>query len=401
MKLTKKLIDATRPPASGQAFLRDDSLRGFAVRITNGSKSFILEKEIHGKVRRFTLGRCGVLTLEQARKLAQEQLVEIARGNDPVAQRHARRTAPTWADLEAMYITRHAPRKKSAIDDVGLLNHHLAQWRPRTLASITREDVVRLHAEMGALPSRVIRPGRAVSVPIPRTANKMVSLVRSMFNLATDWGLHSGANPCTRLKKFPEVSRDRFVTPDELPRLWAAIEREPNPFVRGAFVVGLLTGARRSEVLSMQWANLDLTQGLWRIPDTKAGRPHYVPLPVPVVQALQRLPGLEGNPYVFCGRWGRSHLVNITKPWARIRKDAGIEDVRIHDLRRTLGSWLVAAGASLPLIGKALNHSNVSTTAVYARLQLEPVRLALEANAQKMLGVIDAAQNKEQANDER
>jgi integrase len=397
MRLTKKSIDAARSPASGQIFLRDDSLRGFAVRITNGSKSFILEKEIHGKVRRLTLGRYGALTLDQARQLAREKMVDIAHGKDPIAERQARRTAPTWADLETMYLARHATRKKSAIDDIGLLTHHLATWRPRTLAAITREDVARLHAQMGTQPSRVIRPGRPVSTPIPRTANKMLSLVRAMFNLATDWGLFSGANPCTRIKKFPEVSRDRFVTPDELPRLWAALAADPSPFIRVAFLVSLLTGARRNEVLTMKWADVDFAQRTWRIEHTKANRVHLLPLPLPVIREIQKLPRMDGNEFIFCGRWGRHHLVNISKPWARIRKAAGLNDVRVHDLRRTLGSWLVAAGASLPLIGKALNHSQAATTQIYARMQLDPVRLALDANATKMLLVIDQAEKGQHA----
>jgi integrase len=394
MKLTKKLIDAAQPPASGQAFLRDDSLRGFAVRITNGSKSFVLEKEIHGRVRRLTIGRVGALTLDQARTQAREHMVEIAKGHDPIAERQRRREAPTWAELEAMYLARHATRKKSAIDDIGLLNHHLASWRPRTLASITREDVARLHAHMGTQPSRVVRPGRPLSTPIPRTANKMLSLVRSMFNLATDWGLYTGVNPCTRIKQFPEVSRDRFVTPDELPRLWTALGADPNPFVRVAFLVSLLTGARRNEVLTMQWTDLDMTASTWRIEHTKAGRVHLLPLPRAVLTQLAALPRFADNPYVFVGRWGRSHLVNVAKPWKRIKTAAGLPDVRVHDLRRTLGSWLVAAGASLPLIGKALNHSQPTTTQTYARLQLDPVRLALEANAQKMLAVIGQAEER-------
>ena len=385
MPLTKKRIDKAEHPASGQVFLRDDLLRGLVLRITPGSKTFVLEKDINGKSRRLTLGQFGTLTLDQARQLAREKLVDIARGKDPVAERKQRRQAPTWGDLETMYLARHASRKKSAIDDIGLLNNHLAHWRRRTLASISRADVIHLHTQLGTQPSTVIRPGNLTARPAPRLANKMISLVRSMFNLALDWGLFSGLNPCVRIKKFPEVSRDRFVTPTELPRLWSALHLEPNPYIRGAFFLSLLTGARRSEVLEMQWADLDLHQALWRIPDTKAGRPHTLPLPKPVIDELMKLPRLEGNPYVFCGRWGRSHLINVAKPWRRIRLEAGLQDVRIHDLRRTLGSWLVAAGASLPLIGKALNHSQASTTQVYARLQLDAVRTALEANATRML----------------
>ncbi len=394
-KLTKRALDLAKHPTEGQVFLRDAELRGFAVRITPGSKTFVLEKEIHGRVRRLTLGRYGPMTLDQARQLAQKRMVEINEGRDPVQERQQRQIAPTFGDLETMYLARHAVLKKSIKNDRAILNHHLAHWRSRKLRSITREDMARLHSQVGTEPSSVIRPGRPVQRPMPRTANAMLGLLRSMWNLGMDWGLiPPGPNPCTRIKKFPEVSRDRFVKPDELPRLWKALDAEKNVYVRAAFCVGLLTGARRDEVLTMKWTDLDLQQSLWNIPTTKAGRPHIVPLPVQVLQELKRLPRLKDNPHVFCGRWGKSHLVNVSKPWRRIRKQAGLDDVRIHDLRRTLGSWLVAAGASLPLIGKALNHSNVSTTQVYARLQLDAVRTALDANAERML---DVAKGKNQS----
>ena len=381
-KLTKRIIDAVKPPASGQIFLRDDELRGFAVRVTAGSKSFIVEREIHGRVRRLTIGRYGVLTVEQARDHAREVIGAIAKGDDPVeAKQRERRDSITFGDLEQLYLERHAIHKKSASNDKGIFKNHLAGWRARRLRAITKADVTALHAKMGAA-------GHTTG------ANAMVRLVRSVFNRANDWGLHPGPNPASGIKLFKEVKRDRFVRPDELPRLWAALQNEPNPYVRGAFFIGLFTGARRSEVLSMKWEDLDLGQGLWRIPETKAGRPHVLPLPRPVIDELMKLPRLEGNPYVFCGRWGRKNLNNVSKPWRRIRKEAGLNDVRIHDLRRTLGSWLVAAGASLPLIGKALNHSQPATTAIYARLQLDPVRQALEDNAATMLGVIGAAQQR-------
>jgi len=372
MKLTKKVVEAVDHPSQGQAFVRDDELRGFALRITPGSKTFILERAIHGRVRRMTLGRFGALTVDQARDLAKVKIGEIAQGNDPAEARKQRRQSATFGDLETLYLERHAVHKKSASNDVTLLDKHLAGWRSRRLSAITRADVSTRHAEMGSMGSTT-------------NANRMIALVRCMFNLAQDWGLHPGPNPAARIKLFKEVKRDRFVTPAELPKLWKALAKEPNPYVRGAFFIGLLTGARRSEVLTMQWTHLDLQQGLWRIPTTKADRPHTLPLPRPVIEELQKLPRLDGNPFVFCGRWGKSHLVNISTPWKRIRKEAGLHDVRIHDLRRTLGSWLVAAGASLPLIGKTLNHSQQSTTAIYARLQLDPVRAALEANAITML----------------
>ncbi|MDH5640133.1 MAG: site-specific integrase, partial [Nitrospira sp.] len=307
--------------------------------------------------------------------LAKVKIGEIASGKDPAEDRRRRRQSITFGELEKMYLERHAVHKKSKSNDVGMFKKWLSDWRSRRLSTITRADITTRHAEMGAA-------GHTT------WANRMVALVRTMFNLAFDWGVHPGPNPASRIKFFKEVKRDRFVRPDELPRLWKALQNEPNPYVRGAFFIGLLTGARRSEVLGMTWADLDLQQGLWRIPETKAGRSHTLPLPRPAIDELLKLPRLEGNPFVFCGRWGKKNLCNVSKPWRRIRKEAGLNDVRIHDLRRTLGSWLVAAGASLPLIGKALNHTQPATTAIYARLELDPVRVALESNAQRMLSVV-------------
>jgi len=377
-KITKAIVDRTPHPELGQRFIRDDALPGFALRVTPGSKSFVMEKWIDGRTRRITLGRYGAITTEQARTLAMQKAGDIARGENPAELRKLRRQGLTFQELETLYLERHAAHKKSRSNDVTNLDRHLAYLRPRRLTAISRADIATLHADLGQHHSC--------------NANRTVALLRCMFNLAADWGLYEGENPAGRIKMFKEVSRDRFVTPDELPRLFAAIQAEANPYVRGAVFLCLLTGARRNEVLQMQWTDLDLTQAVWRIPETKAGRPHLIPLPGAVLAELAKLPKLAGTPYVFCGRWGRGHLVNIAKPWRAIRTRAKLTDVRLHDLRRTLASWMVAAGNSLPIIGKTLNHSQPSTTAIYARLDVGPVRAALEANAEKMLAVVAAAQ---------
>jgi hypothetical protein len=149
--LTKRLIDAAKLPAGGQMFLRDGRLQGFALRVTaNGAKAFVVEKRIHGRPRRFTIGAYGVLTVDQARKLAIEKMGDIASGNDPATERQRRRHSTTWLELEQHYLERHAVHKKSISNDVGMLNKWLADWRTRRVSTITRVDICTRHAEMGA-----------------------------------------------------------------------------------------------------------------------------------------------------------------------------------------------------------------------------------------------------------
>lgn len=370
-RLTKQVIDETPFPSAGQVFVRDTALPGFALRVTQGRKSFILEKRIRGRMRRLTLGPYGPLTVDQARKLAATQVGAIAQGADPAQVRQDRLHEPTFGDLTEQYLERHAPRKRSGRDDRAMLHTHLLVLRTRKLTDLNRNDVARLHAKVGAT--------------APYRANRLVALLRKMFNLARDWGLYAGENPATRIQMFREESRDRFVQPEELPRLFQAIAEEADPSVHAVLLTALLTGARRTEVLTMQWDDVSLTRAEWRIPHTKAGRPHLLPLPQALVAALRSLPRMDGNSYVFPGQNGAGHLQNMKRPWDRIRLTAGIQDVRFHDLRRTVGSWLAGSGESLQLIGKVLNHRDVSTTAIYARLNLNPVRQALERNATKML----------------
>jgi integrase len=374
--LTKQVIDETPFPSAGQVFVRDTELPGFAIRITKGRKSFVLEKRIRGRMRRLTIGPYGPLTVEQARKLANAQVGAIAHGDDPAQVRQDRLHEPTFGDLTEQYLERHAPRKRSARDDRGMLDTHLLVFRTRKLTDLSRNDIARLHAKIGAM--------------APYRANRLVALLRKMFNLAQDWGLYVGENPATRIQLFREESRDRFVQPDELPRLFQAIAEEPNLYVRTMVWTALFTGARRSEVLTMRWDDVSLTRAEWRIPQTKAGRPHRLPLPAPLVVLLRSLPRAEGIPFVFPGHNGAGPIQNIKRAWDRIRVKAGMPDVRFHDLRRTVGSWLAGSGESLSLIGKVLNHRDVSTTAIYARVSLDPVRQALERHASKMLEVAES-----------
>lgn len=369
-KLTKRIIDDVPLPASGQVFIRDSILRGFALRVTKGAKTFVLERRVKGRVRRITIGPYGPLTVDQARKIAEGHIGAIAQGEDPAQTRQDRIKEPTFADLTALYEIRHLPMKRSARDDRSLLNSHLSVLKTRKLSDITRNDVIVLHSKIGETAKY--------------RANRAVALLRKMFNLAKDWEMFHGENPATRIHFFKEQERDRFIQPDELPAVFAAIMEEPDEYVRASFWAYVFTGARREEVLSMKWEHVSLERAEWRIPQTKADRPHVLPLPTPLLAVLGNLTREDGNPHVFVGQNG-SHRVNIKRAWNRIRTKAKILDVRLHDLRRTVGSWLSGSGESLQLIGKVLNHSNISTTRIYARLNLDPVREALEQNANKMM----------------
>ena len=372
-KLTKKAIDEISVPTQPkeQVLVRDTVLQGFGIRVSKTKRQFFLERRMQGRSRRMTLGEYGPYTVDQARLRAEEAIALIGKDQDPAQIRLDGRRVLSFGDLIDRYLSQHAVRKRSGKEDQNIIRRYLGELRNRRLNSLRRSDFARLHMQIGK---------RA-----PYAANRMLALVRKMFNLAKVWDLYTGDNPIVGIERFHEEKRERFVQPKELPAVFQALSEEPNIFIKTAFLIGLLTGARKTEILTMKWEDLDFDQYLWRLPTTKAKRSHLIPIPAPAMELLHQLPRVLGNPYVFVGKKDGSHLVNITRAWNRIRRAAGISDVRIHDLRRTLGSWLAAEGKSLPLIGKALNHSNLSTTQVYARLNVDPVRVALEENARKML----------------
>jgi len=142
---------------------------------------------------------------------------------------------------------------------------------------------------------------------------------------------------------------------------------------------------RKEELLTAKWGDVDLNRKELRLTDTKNGKTHYLPLSDAAMELLNQIPRIDGNPYIIVGKNPGCHLVNIDKPWQRVRKAAGVEDVHIHDLRRTVGSWLAQAGNSLHLIGRVLNHSNSSTTAIYARFAQDHIRSALDRHGEQIL----------------
>jgi integrase len=305
-----------------------------------------------------------------ARRRALEWKGIMADGGDPTA---AEDQATTFGALALRYVEHGKQHdKKSWHQDERALELYVPKaWRSRRLSDISRDEIVKLHDQVGEQHGHY-------------SANRLMALLRAMWNCAIDWKLFAGENPAARIKLFKESKRERFLSPDELQRVNAALLQEPDPYWRAYFPLVCMLGTRRMELLTARWTDVDLDQRTWRLPMTKAGRSHLLPIPAPAVAILEALPSRGQSEWVFPGRGATGHIVEPKTAWMRIRDRAKVPDVRIHDLRRTLGSWLAAHGYGLPMIGSALGHHSASSTQIYARLALDPVRVMLEANARVM-----------------
>jgi integrase len=380
-KLTVERIKAFAYPDHSdrrRAVLWDSELPGFGVRVyPTGRKAYVLSYRFRGRARLMALGPTTVLTLAEARERARRKLVEAIDGRDPLETRELERHAPTMARLCERYVEHAKVHKRSWKKDESRITRHLKAWDALQVAAITRHDVETLHARIGAT--------------APYEANRVLALVSHLMSLAHQWGMvpASWTNPARRIERFKEDKRERWLQPDEVKRLKAAIDAEPNAYVRGVLWLYLLTGARRSELLAAKWEHIEIDAGDNRslaIPKTKSGRAHRIPLSAPALEVLDALPHVDGNPYIFPGKRAGSPLVNIAKNWERVRAAAKLEDVRLHDLRRTVGSWLAQSGKSLHLVGRVLNHSDPAVTQVYAHLDDGTLRDALEGLGKQVTG---------------
>ncbi len=379
MKITKKAVDAleSRP---AQYVSWDDDLHGFGVRVNpSGSKSFVLQyRNEHGRSRRLTLGRYGPLTVDAARGLAIEALAAATVGRDPAQEKADKRRENTVAELCDRYITDHAELRKKASSirsDKWLIRDYIKPaLGTLSIASVTRADVVRLHHSLRDRPT---------------AANRLLALLSKVFNLAEAWGLRAeGTNPTRHIQKNTEKPRRRYLTGEELSRLGAALtEAEQkgteHPSVILCLRLLLTTGCRLGEIMTLKWSYVDFASGVINLPDSKTGA-KTIPIPGPAADLLLSAGRLQGNDYVCHGLRPGSHIVGVAKPWYRIRKAAGIDDVRLHDLRHGYASVAAAEGLGLPLIGALLGHTQPATTARYSHLAMDPLKAAAELIAGKI-----------------
>jgi integrase len=373
-RFSKQRIEALPIPDAGRDEYRDTSTPGLVLRVTsNGSRSFNLVRRVNGSFARVTLGAFPDISVEQAQRRVRELQGGIVQGVDPREAKRSAREEPTLAVLFKHWMETHAKQHKRTWEaDERQYNTYLKPWAGRKLSAIKKAEIHSLQLKIAEEKGRYI-------------ANKVLALLRAMYNRAGDIGF-TKPNPTAGIKKFPEEKRDRFLHGDDLRVFFASLAEEPNADLRDFFTVCLFVGARKSNVLSMKWEEIDFRAGLWRIPDTKSGQPVVVPLVGPVLQLLAaRRNTSNGSPWVFPSYGKTGHIVEPKSAWKRIIDRAGLKDVRPHDLRRSLGSWMAIGGTGLPVIGKMLGHSQPSTTAIYARLSVDPVREAAETATAAMI----------------
>jgi integrase len=416
---TQANLAALPVPESARSTYSDTTVPGLQLRITpTGVKTFsVLKRARTGRLERITLGRFPAVDVKRARHEASALLADMAAGINAAEARRKLRGEPTFAELFTRYLDEHAkPHKKSWREDERQYARHLAAaLGTRRLSTIDGDTLRTLH--------------RKISRTAPASANQALALVSSVFTRAIEWKLVK-ENPAHGIRRNARVERDRFLGADELRRFFVAIESEENADYRELFTLALLTGARRSNVLAMRWSDLDLQRGEWRLGTTKNGQPQLIALAPAAVAVLSERPHTPRSPFVFASAQSATgHLASVARAWRRVldrdelvqlverigetgeafgseatalrvrlrhtreaaeRLDvdtagARLEDLRLHDLRRTNASWQAMLGSSLAIVGRSLGHRSARTTEIYARLQLDPVRASVERAATAML----------------
>ena len=369
-KLTKRHVDAAAIQAADY-FIWDDDLAGFGLRILpSGRKGYMVQYRVGRRSRRISLGSTTVLTCEQARTRAIAVLAAARNGIDLATKRDADRQAITVKELAERFDAEHVAvrvKESTAKGYRRLLKLTIlpALGRHR-VTEVTRADVAKLHHDQRH---------------IPYEANRCLEVISKMFSLAEMWGLRpDGSNPRKHIKKYAEEKRERFLSPAELKRVGEVLREMESEGIELAAALAatrllILTGCRLSEIMTLKWEHVDLAGKALRLPDSKTGA-KVVHLGQAAFDLLMKIERIEKNPWVIVGMKPNARLTDLQPFWQRVRARAGLKDARIHDLRHTFASTAVASGQGLPMIGKLLGHTQVQTTARYAHLATDPVKLA-------------------------
>ncbi len=384
-KFTKRGIESLPFTIKGFRSHADPETRGLAVRVGTTAKVFYLVRKVAGRTEFIKIGPFPDVTVEQARKRAAELNADIAKGVNPAKLRREDKAEMTLATFWPEYMERYSRiRKKprTVLEDERTFQNYLAPLASKKLSKIGKTDCQRLHHDIA------VRTSGA-------TANRALAVLSAALGVAADWGYLTGDNPARAVKRFKEKARDRFIQADEMPRFWQAMLDEPNRDFADLFMLALLTGARRSNLLAMRWDEISVARAEWRIPDPKNGEPLTIPLIPEAARLLESRQEMYGGEWVFPGRGDTPHLTEPKAAWKRICERAGLENLRLHDLRRTLGSSMAAAGVNTITTARTMGHKTLTMALRYQQLGTDPRRAAIEAGAGAILANAGARETAE------
>ena len=360
MKLNKTNIEALNP-SNKDKFYWDNELKGFGLRVSpKGKKSFLVQYRKDGRSKRIRIGQFGNITAFNARRDARILLGQIAQGKSPADKARVKRNSPSFEKVVERFIKDHIElrlKPNTQLDYKHILRKYLVPaFGARRVSDIAYKDIYELHLKLKDTPTQ---------------ANRCVSILSKVLNMSSRWGYRDGlANPCMQIERYQEKRHNRFLNQDELARLWAALDqyeksREISPYAVFAFRLLILTGCRLGELRTLKWSYIKGHH--IEFPDSKTGYKR-LPLHNEALVILKQITQLKNNEYVICGSVEGQPVINLQKSWRRVRARAGLDDVRIHDLRHTFASQAVMGGTPLAIVSKLLGHSQISTTMRYAHL---------------------------------
>lgn len=372
-RLTKRIVEGATPKVK-EYYLWDEDIPGLGLRVLpSGRKQYIVQYRAGRRSRRISLGPHTVLTAELARTNALAILSDARSGRDPAAERDTYRDALLVKDLAQRFDEQHisvrvkpvtAREYRRSLDKL-----ILPKLGRMVITDVTRAQIAKFHHDLRHRPYQ---------------ANRCLAILSKMFNLAELWGLRvDGSNPCRLIPKYPEKQRERFLSLAEIKHLGDVLndmEQEGREMPSAILAIRLLlyTGCRLNEIMTLQWDFVDLETRTLKLPDSKTGA-KTVFLGRSACELLEKAPRLPDNPWVITGLIPGQRLTDLQPFWQRVRARAGLPEVRIHDLRHTFASTAIAAGHSLPIIGKLLGHTQVQTTARYAHLAAQPAMIAADS----------------------